>query len=115
MNRELLAALAAALALTLALETGFFLLAGKRNRKDLLLLLAANIVTNPAVALLYWLSAFYASWNRAAVAAPLELLAVCAEGHCYKKYGQDFGHPYLFSAAANAVSFGIGALLQLFA
>lgn len=114
MNGELLAALAISLELTLVLEICFFFLTGKRNKKDLLLVVAANVVTNPVVVLLFWLSALYADWNRVAVIVPLELFAVCAEGYYYKKYGLDIKQPYLFSAAANAFSFGIGALLQLF-
>ncbi|MDR1131111.1 MAG: hypothetical protein LBL15_01685 [Oscillospiraceae bacterium] len=114
MNRALLAALAKSLILTLVLEMGFFLLTCKRNKRDLLLVGAVNIVTNPVVVLLFWLSVFHADRNRAVVMAPLELFAVCAEGYYYKKYGQDFKRPYLFSAAANAFSFGIGVLLQLF-
>lgn len=114
MNHELLAALAISLALTLALEIGFFFLAGKRNRKDLLLVAAVNAITNPVVVLLFWLAALYTDWGRVAVISSLELFAVCSEGYYYKKYGQDFKRPYLFSAAANAFSFGVGVLLQYF-
>lgn len=114
MDSELLAALAISLALTLVLEAGFFLLTGKRNRKDLLLVCLVNIVTNPAVVLLYWLASLYTDLNPVMVKAVLELFAVLAEGHYYKKYGQDFKRPYLFSVAANAFSFGMGMLFQQF-
>lgn len=112
MNHELLAALAISLALTLVIEVCFFILTGKRNKKDLLLTVAVNVVTNPVVVLLFWLSALYTDWNRVAVMVPLELFAVCTEGYYYRRYGQDFKRPYLFSVAANAVSFIIGVLLQ---
>lgn len=114
MNRELLGALANSLILTLVFETGFFLLTGKRNKKDLLLTGLVNAVTNPAVVLMYWMALLYTDLNRAAVAAALELSAVFIEGRYYKKYGQEFRRPYLFSAAANVVSFGIGALIRSF-
>jgi hypothetical protein len=114
MNRELLGAMANSLILTLVFETGFFLLIGKRNKKDLLLTVLVNVVTNPAVVLIYWLAPLYTDLNRAAAAAALELSAVFIEGRYYKKYGRDFWRPYLFSAAANAVSFGIGALILPF-
>ena len=114
MSRELLTALAISLGTTLILEAGFFLLAGKRNKKDLLLLVSVNVITNPVVVLLYWLSVLYTDLNSIAVKAALELFAVLTEGLYYKKYGQDFKRPYLFSLAANAVSFGIGVLIQLF-
>lgn len=112
MNHDLFIALATSLALTIVLEMAFFFLAGKRNKKDLLLVGLVNTITNPVVVLLFWLAAYYTDWNAVAVMIPLELFALCAEGYYYKKYGRDFKRPYLFSAAANAVSFGMGLLLQ---
>lgn len=114
MNHALISALAISLLLTIALETGFFLLIGKREKKDILLLVMVNILTNPVVVLLYWLTAIYSDWNTVAVLVPLELFAVLTEGYYYKKYGRNFKHPYLFSLNANAFSFGMGLLVQIF-
>lgn len=114
MNWELIFALTVSFILTIALETGFFLLIGKRNKKDLLLVVFVNIITNPAVVMLYWLAILYTDWNHTVIKIPLEIFAVLTEGYYYKKYGQDFKHPYLFSIAANAFSFGFGVLLQQF-
>jgi hypothetical protein len=105
-------ALAVSLILTIALEAGFFFLVGKRNKKDLLLLVLVNVLTNPIVVSSYWMAVLYTRWNRVAVTTLLELFAVSTEGFLYKKHGQDFGCPYLFSFAANAFSFGMGVLLQ---
>jgi len=110
----LLTALGISLALTLALETGFFLLLGKRNKKDLLLLLLVNVLTNPVVVLTYWLAVLYTAWNAVIIIIPLEVLAMLIEGRYYKKYGCDFKHPYLFSLAANIFSYGTGLLIQFF-
>ncbi|MDR0324503.1 MAG: hypothetical protein LBI19_00220 [Oscillospiraceae bacterium] len=99
-------ALAVSLALTLLLEAGFFFLTGKRDRKDLLLLLLANVLTNPVVVLVFWLTL----WQPGKI--PLELSAVLAEGFLYQKYGRAFKRPYLFSLAANAFSYGAGVLIQ---
>jgi len=106
------AALAISLALTLALETAFFLLTGKRNKKDLLLTILVNTLTNPVVVLTYWLSVFYMGWSRVIVKGVLELWAVLTEACYYKKYGQEFRRPFFFSITANAFSFGTGAFLQ---
>ena len=116
MRAGLPAALAVSLALTAALEAGFFLVTGKgkRGKKDLLLTVMANIITNPAVVLLYWLAVLNTDWDRTVIKIPLELSAVVIEGYYYKKYGAGFKRPYLFSAAANAFSFGIGAVIQQF-
>jgi len=105
-------ALVLSLVLTLVFEAGFFLLVGKRDKKDLLLLVMINMVTNPIVVSLYWLALLYGNFGRVAILIPLELFAVLTEGVYYKKYGRDFSRPYLFSAAANAFSFGAGELLQ---
>jgi hypothetical protein len=114
MNHELLLALGHSLALTLAFEISFFYLVGKRNKKDVLLVMMVNILTNPVVVLLYWLAANYTDWNTAIVKIPLELFAILTEGYYYKRRGQSFNRPFLFSFAANAYSFFLGVLLQKF-
>ena len=119
MNQALITSLAISLLLTIVLETGFFLLAGrlftsKRDKKDFLLAVLVNVLTNPVVVLLYWLAALHTSWNTVVVLIPLELFAVFTEGFYYKKYGSSFRRPYLFSIAANIFSFGTGVLIQMF-
>jgi hypothetical protein len=84
-------------------------------KKDLLLVALVNVLTNPVVVLLYWLAVTFLKWNKLVIILPLELSAVLAEGYYYSKYGCGFRRPYLFSAAANAFSFGAGVLIQLFA
>ena len=114
MSAELLWALAISLILTIVLETGFFLLTGKRDKKDLLLVVLVNIITNPVVVLLYWLAVLYTDLHAYIIMIPLELFAVFTEGYYYKKYGRGFRCPYLFSLAANMFSFGTGLIIQLF-
>ena len=113
MSVRVISSLAVSLALTLILESGFFLLARKRDKKDFKLLLLVNILTNPVVVLSYWLAALYTAWNTTLVMIPLELFAVFVEGFYYKKYSSGFKRPYLFSLGANAFSFGTGMLIQL--
>jgi len=113
MERALLISLAISLALTLVLESGFFLLIGKRNKKDLLLVALVNVLTNPAVVLIYWLAVVYAGYNRIIIIAVLEVLAVLTEGYLYKKHGQEFKRPYGFSLFANIFSYGTGLVIQM--
>jgi len=109
----LLTSLAVSLALTLALEAGFFLIAGKRDKKDLLLLILVNILTNPVVVLAYWLAVLYTDYHAVIIIVPLEVFAVLVEGCFYRKYSRSFKRPYLFSLAANVFSYGAGLLIQL--
>jgi len=106
------------LVLTLVLEVGFFLFAGrlfttgKRSKKDLLLVIMVNVLTNPVVVLSYWLSFYYTNWNLTLVKIPLEAFAVLVEWWYYRKYGEGFRRPFFFSLSANAFSFFTGLLIQ---
>ena len=113
MNTAILSSLAISLVLTLVFEAGFFFLAGKRNKKDLVLLVLVNTLTNPLVVLCYWLTILYTQFNAALVLLFLEVFAVVTEGALYKKYGLEFKRPFLFSLAANSFSFAVGMLLQM--
>jgi len=108
----LITALVCSLALTIILETGFFLITGKRNKKDLLLVVLVNVVTNPLVVLTYWLAVLYTNLNTVIVVVALELLAVLVEGFYYRKYGQTLKRPFVFSITANALSYGAGVLIK---
>jgi len=112
MSQALLSALALSLLMTLAFEAGFFFLAGKRNKKDLLLVILVNILTNPTVVLLYWLAVLYTGLRGVIIVAPLEIFAILVEGYYYKGYGQDFKRPYIFSISANMFSYWLGVLIQ---
>ena len=112
MIRAWLVSLGASLALTLAIELVFSLLCGKRGRV-LVFTALANVLTNPAVVLgaLIWRHfglSYYGLYTAAA-----ELAAVTAEGFVYKMSREGFSRPYLFSLAANGVSFSLGCLLQI--
>jgi len=112
MRAELAAALVISLAATAVLEEAFFFITGKRGVKDALLVLAANVLTNPPVVLIYWLAVVCAGWNRIVVTVPLEVAAVVVEGWIYRTRGNGFKRPFLFSAAANGFSYGIGFIIQ---
>lgn len=117
MSKDILTSLALSLILTLVLESSFFLIVrratNKYNKKDLLLLIMANIITNPVVVLSYWLAILYTDFGRVTILLPLEVAAMLTEGYIYNKYGRMFRHPYIFSAIANAFSVGIGMLIQM--
>jgi hypothetical protein len=111
MALRLLTALGISLALTLALELLFAVASGKRG-KDLALVALVNIVTNPAVVLVYFLASAYTALHPVLVTAVLEIMAVLTEAYYYHRYGNCFLRPLLFSLGANAFSYGIGELIS---
>lgn len=108
--------LAVSLLLTLIFEIGFYFAVKNRtcNKKDLLLLVLVNVITNPVVVSVYWFVRLYTDWNVYLAIVPLEVGAVLVEGWYYKKYGQGFKRPYIFSLFANGFSYGLGFLIQMF-
>lgn len=89
------------LALTIVFE-GAIALAWGLRRRDLLLLVLVNVLTNPAAVLLH------ALFPGRPVTAALELGVVALEGICYKRLGHAVCRPWLFSLSANAFSFCLG-------
>jgi len=119
----LLTALSISLGLTVLFEVGFFYIsgfieffrvAGKRDKKDLLLVILVNTLTNPIVVLLYWIAYFNTNWNPVIILLPLEFFAILTEGFIYSRYALTIRRPFLFSFAANVFSFSMGFLLQYF-
>ena len=112
MRGGLLISMAISLPLTIVFEGLFFFIVGKRSKRDLQLLVLVNILTNPAVVFLLWLSVYYFLLNKVIITVLLESVAILTEAICYKRYGETFRRPFFFSVAANAVSYGTGLLLQ---
>lgn len=101
-----------ALLLTIVLEMPVCLLLGLR-KKELFIVLLVNVMTNPAVNVLYLLAGLYTRIPRVVVIAVLEVSAVIAEWIVYRLL-TEAKRPLLISLAANAVSFGVGLLITNF-
>lgn len=106
--RSLFGSLGSALALTLLLELLFSLFWGLR-KKELLLVILMNILTNPAVNLLYWW-AVLCGWNTPQLVLALEVAVVITEGFCCRGIVR---RPWLFAFFVNLFSFGMGELLKI--
>lgn len=100
-------AMAISLALTLLLEGLIALVWGVKGRRDWLLLLGANCLTNPMVWIVHWGAG--GGW---VVTAALELCAVGAEWLIYRQWGRTIRPALLFSLCANGFSYCAGLLLQ---
>lgn len=102
-----------ACALTVAIETLFFLLVGWRDRQFLLLCVSANVLTNLSMNLLILLLARFGLWHRP-LALPLELCVVAAEYAIYAIVRQRGGKLLLLTLAANVLSCSVGLLIPYF-
>ena len=105
----MLTALATSLALTLVLEGLYGLIWRLKDRRDWLLLLLVNVVTNPIVVSLYRLVG--QSWP---FVAALEAAAVLAEWLAYRKWGRETRPAFLFALCANVFSYFSGLLINYF-
>lgn len=100
------------LACTLVLELVFAVLVRMKGRKNYILLVLVNILTNPVVVLLYYITRCCTRIPIIPVLLLLEVSAVVVEGTYYKKYGEGIRNPMLFSIGANLFSYWVGELLQ---
>lgn len=112
MSFEIFKYMGISLGLTLALELIFALVCRVRNKKDLLLVCLVNVITNPVVVFLYYLTVGK-GWSLL-VLALLEVLAVVAEALFYKSYAEKISRPVLFAIGANIFSFFTGKMIQVF-
>lgn len=108
----ILLSLAVSLGLTLVLELAFAIIVGVRTKKDLLLVCAVNVATNPPAVLIHWFCMAYALCQPVLSTMFIETAVILTEACYYKRY-TDIRRPFLFSLAANLFSFGIGAMLNI--
>ena len=110
----MLSSLALSLFLTLVFEEIFALLWGLRGWREWIIVALVNLLTNPAVVLLYHLSTGLWGMNAVWVALILECAAVVVEWRCYKSCSRQLKHPFLFALFANVISYTLGCIIQLF-
>jgi len=95
------------LLLTLILEIPLAWLMGIRGKRETVLMILVNILTNPAAVLLCWLGA---------AQLPVEMGVILAEGAVYYLFSREKGwkipHPVLLSVVCNTVSWTTGMLIQ---
>jgi O-antigen/teichoic acid export membrane protein len=104
----MLESLAVSLLLTLLLEDLLALLWGVKDKRDWLLVLLVNLVTNPVVVTLHHLFG-----GGVPLTAVLELSAVLAEALAYRKWGRGTRPAFLFSLCANCFSYFGGLALSV--
>ncbi|MCI7768530.1 MAG: hypothetical protein MSJ26_11210 [Oscillospiraceae bacterium] len=115
MTAEILTAMGTALLLTILLEGLFGVIWGVRGGRDYLIMLLANVLTNPLVNVIHSFCAYELRFGRIImllITFFLEAGAVTAEGFVYKSR-TDIKKPILFSLCANGFSFLCGIILNI--
>ena len=104
------------LLLTLLFEAGAALCLGMRDRKDLLLVVLVNILTNPPLVLLSHFLMYYLGIGRGQLITYLilEVLVVYIEYRIYKACLLFIFDPFMLSLILNGISILGGLLCQLF-
>ncbi len=108
----ILLSLAVSLGLTIVLELAFAAIIGIRLKKDLLLVCAVNVATNPPAVLIHWFCMAYTFCQPAFSTILIETAVILTEAYYYRRY-TGMRRPFLFSLGANLFSFGIGATLNI--
>lgn len=112
---EILSSFAVSLGLTLLIELSLAALFKVRTKRGLLIVLLANVLTNPAVVFLCmalgpFLGKFYLPFQLLA-----EAVAVFVEAYVYRQFQADLRaslRPFLLSLVLNACSYGAGLVLN---
>lgn len=95
------------LLITLIIEMPVAFLFGAR-KKDLLLVVLINILTNPTVVLCSYLTG-----NQRTFQILLEMIVIFIEGCYYKKYSSDIKYGFCLAATANILSYIVGLILVM--
>ena len=115
MTAELIYSMGTALLLTIVIEGIFGLAFGVRSVRGQLVMLLANLLTNPLVNAVHGFCAYGLGLHGAAMSViilALEAGAFAAEGYVYS-IRTDIKRPFLFSFGANAFSYTTGVLIGL--
>lgn len=104
------------LALTLVTELAIAFLFGLRTRKNLLLVVLVNVLTNPPAVLCNWLCRLYLPYyNRVPVQLVIEAAVVIVEAFVYCCFARDeqrqIKRPVLLAFTANGCSWLLGVVI----
>jgi len=112
MQLQFIETLVVSLVLTEALELCFAFIFKIWNKRDILLVLVVNVITNPPVVILSYLFNTRTDVPQLLTVSVLEAAAVLTEGLYYRRYAEAIKHPFIFSLGANAFSYLTGLLIN---
>lgn len=88
---------------------------GMRKKRNFLLIILVNCLTNPVVVYLIWIVRAYGRTNEevfsTVIYIMIEIFVVVIEGFIYRCYMKENKYPFLFSLCVNVISYGIGCLI----
>lgn len=104
------------LTLTMVTELAIAFLFGLRTRKNVLLVVLVNVLTNPSAVLCNWLCRLYLPYyNRVPVQLVIEAAVVIVEAFVYSCFARDgkrqIKRPVLLALTANGCSWLLGVLI----
>lgn len=104
------------LSCTIVIEIVISIILKIRDKKDLINIMLANILTNPIVVTIpFSLNIFYGIKYYYLSLIILEILTIFVEGLIYKKYLKyHIINPYILSLILNVASYGIGLIINKF-
>ena len=106
-----LKSLGLSLLLTLVIELTAALILRKRDRA-LAVVALVNLLTNPPAVFITLLASYRRWTNLGLWMLCTEAAVFVTEALIYRRFGEDFKHPWLFSLLLNGVSFGLGVAFQ---
>ena len=83
-----------------------------KSKKDLLLMLTVNLITNPLAVCAYLSLSGCTALPSFVLQIPLECLVILTEGWIYTHYSTSLHRPWLFAVETNCFSYITGRLLQ---
>ena len=106
---------AVSLGATIVLEALVMFLLREQYKKNLLLLVLVNILTNPAVVYLSYVGKYYTGLSDVLIQFPIEIVVVIVEVKIYTWFSKDenwlIKNPVLLGILANVFSWSIGLLM----
>ena len=107
------------LLLTLAIELVVLFLLREHSKRNVILLLLVNVLTNPVAVFLAWIGNIFGGFGKNVwFQLPIEIVVVLVEAGIYwifsKEKEWEIRHPIRLAVVANAVSWLLGVMVQLF-
>lgn len=106
---------AVSLGATFALETLVMILMGEHSKKNLLLLVLINILTNPMAVYLAYVGSLLFGLSEILIQLPIEIVVILVEAGIYTWFSKDenwiIKKPILLGILANIFSWTIGLMM----